>query len=546
MPLSLKQNILLYVKKIGIKENDSEEIQLRKSILVNTSIVITLAAILWGFLYILFNEPIAGSLPFFYSIISVISFIVLIRTLNFKFFRFIQLAIILFIPFLLMIALGGFIKGSVVIIWGLLAPIGALLCNTSQSAKRWFLAYVILVIFSGILQPFLEVKNNLPDTVINVFFVINIGVVSAIAFVTLNYFVKKKELVIELIKKNRKLEMAYLQQEVTLRQSEKLATLGKLSAGMAHEINNPASAAQRGAVQLSENILTLQNVQYKLGEMKLSESQLNSIELLNKQIHEKAKSPIELKPLKQNELENEIELWLEEKGISNFREYSSTLVNIGLTKEELTEISRNFDEDQFAVVIASLCSIFVIHSLIEEIGQGAGRITEIVKALKSYSFMDRAPIQSVDVHEGLNNTLVMFGGQLNKGITVERKYSEDLPKIQAYGSELNQVWTNIIDNSIKAMNGSGKIIITTYKQNDLIVVELKDTGPGISEDIQGKIFDPFFTTKPPGEGTGLGLSISHNIITQKHKGEISVKSKSGETCFQIKLPINNSASIEKN
>ncbi len=540
MPLSLKQNILLNIKKIGIKEDDSEESRLQKSILVSTTLMITIAGFLWGFFYILFDEQTAGSIPILYSILSTINILILIKTLNFRFFRFAQLLLTLLLPFLLMLALGGFIKGSVVIIWGLLAPIGALLCDTSRKAKYWFLSFAILLIFCGIIQPYLKTENNLPDTVVYIFFVINVGVVSAITFVVLNHFVKEKQLVIELIKKNRELELAYLQQEVTLRQSEKLATLGKLSAGMTHEINNPASAAQRGAVQLSENILTLQNVQYKLGEMKLTESQLNTIDLLDNQIREKVKSPIELKPLKQNELENEIELWLEEKGISHSWKYSSALVNIGLTKEELTVISKNFDDNQFPVVIASLSSIFVIHSLIEEIGQGAGRITEIVKALKSYSYMDRAPIQSVDVHEGLNNTLVMFGSQLKEGISVERKYSEDLPQIQAYGSELNQVWTNIIDNSIKAMNGSGKIIITTYKQNDSVVVELKDTGPGIPEDIQEKIFDPFFTTKPPGEGTGLGLSISHNIITQKHKGEISVKSGPGETFFKIRLPISNS------
>ena len=181
-----------------------------------------------------------------------------------------------------------------------------------------------------------------------------------------------------------------------------------------------------------------------------------------------------------------------------------------------------------------------MRNLIEEIGLGVGRITEIVKALKSYTYMDQAPIQSVDVHEGLDNTLAMLRGQLSKSITVEKKYSRDLPQIQAYGSELNQVWTNIIDNAIEAMNGSGKIIISTYKEDHWIVIELEDTGPGIPDEIQAKIFDPFFTTKPVGKGTGLGLNISHNIIVQKHKGKISVRSAPGDTCFQIKLPINSS------
>jgi signal transduction histidine kinase len=143
----------------------------------------------------------------------------------------------------------------------------------------------------------------------------------------------------------------------------------------------------------------------------------------------------------------------------------------------------------------------------------------------------------VDIHEGLDNTLVMLRSQIKKGITVACEYSDNLPHIQAYGSELNQVWTNIIDNAINAMNGNGKITLKTYKQDEWLVVEIKDSGPGIPEEIQSKVFDPFFTTKPPGEGTGLGLNISHNIITQKHNGELKVKSKPGETCFQIKLPI---------
>ena len=534
------QKIFQLVKKIGYNADDDEETRLKKAILVNNSIVITVAAILWGFIYIFFNEPIAGALPFIYSIVSIVSFIVLIRTSNFNFFRFTQLAIVLLVPFLLLIAMGGFIKGSAVIIWSLLAPIGALLCNSPKSAKHWFLTYVILIIFSGILQPFLKIKNNLPDGVIYFFFVINIGTVSAIAFVALNYFVKQKGLVIELMKKNRELELAYLQQEVMLRQNEKLATLGKLSAGITHEINNPASAAQRGAEELRKNILNLQKLQYEICKVNLSETQFNSIELLNKQLYEKPKRSNDINTLTRNNLEDEMDNWLEEKGITNSWEFASTLVDMGLTKEKLSEFSKNFSENQLPAVIASLTSIYTMRNLIEEIGLGVGRITEIVKALKSYTYMDQAPIQSVDVHEGLDNTLAMLRGQLSKDIIVEKKYSESLPQIQAYGSELNQVWTNIIDNAIEAMNGSGKIIISTYKEDHWIVIELEDTGPGIPDEIQAKIFDPFFTTKPVGKGTGLGLNISHNIIVQKHKGKISVRSAPGDTCFQIKLPINSS------
>ena len=531
------QNILPAFRKIGIKNNDSEETRLRKSILINTTLMITFAGILWGSFYIIFNEKIAGSFPLVYSILSTINIIILITTQNFRFFRFTQLLLTILLPFLLMITLGGFIKGSVVMLWGLLAPIGALLCDNSRHARYWFFTYIILLIICGIVQPYLGFNNNLPQNVITIFFVVNIGAVSTISFFVLSYFVKQKDFVIELMKKNRELELAYLQQEVMLRQSEKLATLGKLSAGMAHEINNPASAAQRGAEQLHDNILKLQEIQYALGELKLSENQLNSIELINQQIYEKSKIPNDLNPLIRNDIENEMENWLIEKGIPNSWEYASTLVNIGFTKEELLRFSNNFSEKQFPGVIASVSRIFTIHNLIQEIGQGVGRITEIVKALKSYSYLDQAPIQSIDIHEGLNNTLVMLRSKLKNGVTVQRDFATDIPLIQAYGSELNQVWTNIIDNAVDAMNGSGKITIKTYKNENWIVVELKDTGHGIPADIQTKVFDPFFTTKPPGSGTGLGLNISHNIIVQKHKGKITVKSEPGETCFQIKLPI---------
>jgi signal transduction histidine kinase len=237
------------------------------------------------------------------------------------------------------------------------------------------------------------------------------------------------------------------------------------------------------------------------------------------------------------ELENELELWFENIGFNSNWELISILVNIGLGKDELSEIAENYSNEQFHIVLSSLGSNFTAQNLTEEIRQSAERITKIVKTLKSYTYLDQAPIQSVDIHEGLDNTLAMLSNQIKKGIMVDREYATNLPNIQAYGSELNQVWTNIIDNATDAMNGKGNIAIKTYKQNEWLVVELKDSGPGIPPEIQLKIFDPFFTTKPPGEGTGMGLNISHNIIVQKHKGELNVKSKPGETCFQIKLPI---------
>jgi signal transduction histidine kinase len=338
-------------------------------------------------------------------------------------------------------------------------------------------------------------------------------------------------------KKLRDLERAYLQQEVMLRQSEKLATLGKLSAGMAHELNNPAAAAQRGAGQLRAAVAQLQQANLTLSEVGLSRTQLGALQALDQRAQERAEQPVDQGSLARSDRENELESWLADLGVEDAWEFAPVLVSLGSDADELGSLAETFTDGQFPAAIVWLSCTYTIYSLLEEIGQGAGRIAEIVKALKTYSYMDQAPIQSVNVHEGLDNTLVMLRSKLREGISVHREYQEDLPRIQAYGSELNQVWTNIIDNAVDAMNGQGEIVLRTRQEDEWVVVEIEDNGPGIPDEVQSRIFDPFFTTKSPGEGTGLGLNISHNIIVQKHGGKIGVRSAPGDTCFEIRLPI---------
>jgi signal transduction histidine kinase len=337
-------------------------------------------------------------------------------------------------------------------------------------------------------------------------------------------------------KKLRDLEKKYLQQEVMLRQSEKLATLGKLSAGMAHELNNPAAAAQRAAAQLQATFTRLQETQLKLSELGLTGEQRAFLLELDRRAQERAKTPEYLGALDRSDREAELEAWLDENGIENGWEVSPTLVGAGYGLTDLAILLETLRAEQFLATIDWLSCSSTIYSLVEEINQGSSRVSEIVKALKAYSYLDQAPIQSVDLHEGLDNTLIILRAKLRPGVIVHREYDPDLPRIEAYGSELNQVWTNLLDNAIDAMNGVGDLTLRTRHDGESVFVEVEDSGPGILPAIQANIFDPFFTTKEPGKGTGLGLNISHNIVVQKHRGTITVDSHPGKTRFEVRLP----------
>jgi PAS domain S-box-containing protein len=340
--------------------------------------------------------------------------------------------------------------------------------------------------------------------------------------------------------KNKELEQTLNQLHDTQNQlimQEKMASLGKLSAGLAHEMNNPASAAQRSAMQLQKVFLQLQDSYRRMGEFNLTGTKLKKIMELDRLASRWVRQPNDLNALERTDREYALEDWLNARGFENAGELAPSIVSMGCTQEDLGALAEDFTSQQFSVIINWLSYLYTIYNLLSEISLGTGRITEIVRALKTYTYMDQAPVQTVDVHEGLNNTLIILHSKLKEGITVRREFADDLPPIQAHGSELNQVWTNIIDNAIDAMDGQGMLVLRTRTENSWVVVEIEDNGPGIPDEIQGKIFDPFFTTKPPGEGTGLGLNISHNIIVQKHQGRVEISSKPGKTCFAVRLPI---------
>jgi signal transduction histidine kinase len=325
--------------------------------------------------------------------------------------------------------------------------------------------------------------------------------------------------------------------ESKLRQSEKMAQLGTLTAGVAHELNNPAAAVKRSASHLQVEVERYCQTSININQLNLTGDQRKTLTRYADRSRAFAAHPPEMNPLVRSDRQMEIEDWFEERGLSEAWDFAPTLVDLDFNRSELVDFMEQFLPDQFKPVLDWLCAIHSVSSLIMAIGVGTDQISEIVKALKSYSYLDQAPVQNINVHQGLDDTLVILRGKLKSGISVSREYSEDLPIIHAYGSDLNQVWTNIIDNAVDALEGSGEIIIRTRQEGDWIIVEIEDDGHGISQEDQLRIFDPFYTTKPPGKGTGLGLDISYNIIVKKHGGNIKVNSKPGKTCFQVWLPL---------
>ena len=338
-------------------------------------------------------------------------------------------------------------------------------------------------------------------------------------------------------KKLRDLEKAYLEQDMMLRQSEKLATLGKLSAGMAHELNNPTAAAKRNAVQLQDVTRQFQHIHLQLGVLDFSPAQLDLLKSLISKVEQKIKHPLVLSALEHSDREEILIEWLEKHNVERVWEAAPILVDLSFDVSQLEQLAEVLSPTQLSIVVEWLTCTKMIFSLLGEIEQATQRISNLVQALKAYSYMDQAPIQIVDIHAGIENTLVMLQNKFTNGTTLHKSYADNLPHIQAYGSELNQVWTNLLDNAVDAVNGHGEIYVRTYQDQEWVVVEIEDNGPGIPEQILQKVFDPFFTTKPVGKGAGLGLTICHNIIVQKHKGKLDLYAKPGITRFVVRLPL---------
>ena len=318
-------------------------------------------------------------------------------------------------------------------------------------------------------------------------------------------------------------------------QREKLASLGTMAAGLAHELNNPAAAAHRAAAHLREATDKAQALLCHLSKI-LKHDQWHDLALASQDAAERLAHAPALDHIERSDRAERIATWLQARGVATPWELSPTFVSADVDIPWLEELARQLPAESHAQALAWLESRLNLKLLLSQIEQSTGRIAELVKAVKSYSYMDQSPMQEVDIHDGIESTLTMLGHKL-KNVTLRRAFDRSIPRLMAYGSELNQVWTNLIDNAIDAVNGSGKICVGTCHEDNQLVVEIVDNGPGIPPEVQAHLFEPFYTTKPVGSGTGLGLIISNRIVADRHGGEIEFESKPGETRFKVRLPI---------
>jgi signal transduction histidine kinase len=330
--------------------------------------------------------------------------------------------------------------------------------------------------------------------------------------------------------------------DAQLRQQEKMAALGKMSAGLAHELNNPAAAAARSAGQLRESLRYLQDLGLQRDRPFTPDERREMFgvqkEALATIAQREERPPLD--PVQQSDLEDALTEWLEAHGAANAWRLAPILAAAGIGPERLTAIASRIGDDSLLRILPWVEGLLSVADLLDQVEQSTARISELVTAIKEYSYMGQAAQQEIDLHDGLESTLRILAFKLRKAnIEVVRDYDRTLPKVCAHGSELNQVWTNLIDNAIDAMkeSGGGTLTLRTSRHRDEAIVDVMDDGPGIPESVQSHMFEPFYTTKGVGEGSGLGLDIARRIVRTSHKGEIRFESRPGATCFEVRLPI---------
>lgn len=318
---------------------------------------------------------------------------------------------------------------------------------------------------------------------------------------------------------------------------ERLASLGTMAAGLAHELNNPAAAAKRASSDLAETLEVYEQMVARLVESGVEQADAAKVVACKNALQERAKETEPLSALERADAEDAIGDLLDELGVGEGWKWTEPLVAAGADEAWVRKVAGIAGESVDAVIRWVAASLQA-HTLTDELSASTDRMSELVRAVKAYAFMDRGEVVNADVHKGIETTLMVMKHKIkHTSIEVVRRYDKTLPRVEMRGSELNQVWTNLIHNALQALGDSGTITLTTRREGDCVVVDVADDGPGIPEDVRSRIFDPFFTTKEVGSGTGLGLDVARRIVTDRHGGSLSVDSRPGETVFHVWLPI---------
>jgi len=532
-----------WIRTFARRPDDTDEVAFSKSLVLVVALSCSASGAVWAVVYAaVFGPGFVMALPLAFVVFVGGAIVVSARRADHRPLIYTQLACITWIPALIQWSIGSTATSGLVISWSFLGPIGALIFLSFRQALVWMGMFIGIVVISTVFEPaLLGVPLSVSAPVQEAFFAMNVGVASIVVFAAAAWFVRtiQRELALRLeanqalAESHRRLEES---QEVIL-QSEKMAALGRVSAGMAHELNNPAAAAQRGAGQLREAVEAVGRTSLALGRAGLDSRQLARIHELEVTAEERVRAPLDIDPIDRMDREAEVQDWLDDHGLEALGAQGTTLADLGIGAAELVDLAVLFGEEALAPALEHAAWWYTTLSLIAEIWHGSGRISAIVQALKSYTYLDRAPIQSVDLNTGLNDTLLMLNSVLKQGVAVRRDYDATLPPVVARGAELNQVWTNLIDNAVDAMGGVGELTVRSRREGEHAVIQIIDSGPGVAPDVRDRIFDPFVTTKAVGDGTGLGLSISRNIVVQHHGGTIDVESEPGRTCFEVRLPL---------
>ena len=320
-------------------------------------------------------------------------------------------------------------------------------------------------------------------------------------------------------------------------QRERLLALGTLAAGLTHELNNPAAAAVSATAALRERVAGMRHKLRKIASGPFDRTTMDTLIRLQEEAAERVPKAVALDPLAASDREDALSDWLDNHGIANGWQMAPTFVMTNVDIDFLEHVAASVDSSVLEGALSWLYYTVETEQLMNEIDDATTRVSTLVGAARQYSQLDRAPHQVIDVHELLDSTLVMLAGKIPQGVTVVKEYDRSIPQIPAFAAELNQVWTNLIDNAVSAMSGHGTLTVRTGEDRDQVFVEFQDTGSGVPDEIKGRIFEPFFTTKPVGEGTGLGLDISWRIVVKKHHGDLTVESQPGDTRFRVRLPV---------